>query len=139
MTSLGLGLRVEDFRRVVVAPKGIGIGLANHVVSSPLLAFGVAELFGLEAALAVGVVLLGASPGGVMANMLTHLARGEVALSVSMTAISSVAALVTVPLYLGLAIDRFGADLEDEIGMAGHVARAVLITIFPLGIRLGVR
>ncbi len=139
MGVLGLSLTVGDFRRVLVAPRGIGIGLANLLVVSPLLAFGAAELFGLSPALAVGLVLLGASPGGTMANLLTHLARGEVALSVSMTALSSVAALVTVPLYLGLAIDRFDADLQDEIGMAGIVARVFLITIVPLAIGMAVR
>ncbi len=110
MVVLGLSLTPDDFRRVVAIPRGVGIGLVNLLVISPLLAFGIAELTGLSPELAVGLVLLGASPGGAMANLLTHLARGEVALSVTMTAISSILALVTVPLYLGLAIDHFGAD-----------------------------
>jgi bile acid:Na+ symporter, BASS family len=100
MTSLGMSLTVDDFRRVVVYPRGVSIGLANLVLISPLLAFAVAEAYSLEPALAVGLVLLGASPGGTMANLLTHLARGDTALSITMTAISSVAAVVTVPLSL---------------------------------------
>jgi bile acid:Na+ symporter, BASS family len=132
MGVLGMSLTVDDFRRVLVVPRGIAIGLANLLVVSPLLAFGSAELFGLAPEFAVGLVLLGASPGGTMANLLTHLARGEVALSVTMTAVSSVAALVTVPLYLGLAIDRFGAGLDADIEMPGIVARVFLITIVPL-------
>jgi bile acid:Na+ symporter, BASS family len=132
MWVLGLSLTVADFRRVIVVPRGIAIGLANLLVVSPLLAFGCAELFGLAPEFAVGLVLLGASPGGTMANLLTHLARGEVALSVTMTAVSSVAALVTVPLYLGLAIDRFGAGLDADVEMPGIVARVFLITIVPL-------
>jgi bile acid:Na+ symporter, BASS family len=139
MGVLGLSLTVADFRRVLVVPRGIAIGLANLLLVSPLLAFGAAELFGLDPAFAVGLVLLGASPGGTMANLLTHLARGEVALSVTMTAVSSVAALVTVPIYLGLAIDRFGASLDADVEMAGIVARIFFITIIPLAIGMYVR
>ena len=100
MGSLGLSLTPADFKRVFVLPKGVSIGLVNLLAISPLLAFGVAELYSLSPELAVGLVLLGASPGGTMANLLTHLARGDVALSVTMTAVSSVAAVLTVPLYL---------------------------------------
>jgi BASS family bile acid:Na+ symporter len=139
MGVLGLSLTAADFRRVFVVPRGIAIGLGNLLIVSPLLAFGSAELFGLAPAFAVGLVLLGASPGGTMANLLTHLARGEVALSVTMTAVSSVAALVTVPLYLGLAIDRFGASLDADVEMAGIVARVFLITIVPLAAGMYVR
>jgi bile acid:Na+ symporter, BASS family len=139
MISLGLGLTVDDFRRVVVYPKGIGVGLANLVLISPLLAFVIAEAFGLPAALAVGIVLLGASPGGAMANMLTHLARGDVALSISMTAISSVCAVITVPIFLTLAVDRFGAGLDVEVEMLPIVGRIFAVTLIPLSIGMLLR
>ncbi len=140
MGSLGLTLVTDDFRRVLTSPKGVGIGLANLLVVSPLLAFFVGELYGLTAVLAVGVVLLGASPGGTMANLLTHLARGDVALSVSMTAVSSVASVVTVPLYLSLASDWFDArDITDEISMPIIALRVFLITIVPLSIGMAIR
>jgi bile acid:Na+ symporter, BASS family len=140
MTSLGLSLTPADFKRVFVLPRGVLIGLGNLLLISPFLAFGVAELYGLGAALAVGLVLLGASPGGTTANMLTHLARGDVALSVTMTAVSSVAAVITVPLYLELAIERFGAEgFDSDVEMAGVVARVFLITIVPLAIGMTVR
>ncbi len=139
MLSLGLSLTLADFRRILVAPRGVAIGMANLLVVSPLLAFAVAELFDLDPLLAVGLVLLGASPGGAMANLLTHLARGETALSVTMTAISSVLAVVTVPLYLGLAIDHFGADTADDVEMLGTVAKVFAITILPLSIGMRIR
>ena len=140
MTSLGMSLTVDDFRRVFVYPKGVAIGLANLVVLSPLLAFGIAELFSLDPALAVGLVLLGASPGGTMANLLTHLARGDTALSISMTAISSVAAVITVPLVLSVGIDHFGASgFDDDIEMLGIVARVLLITVVPLSFGMWLR
>jgi bile acid:Na+ symporter, BASS family len=140
MVTLGLSLRPADFRRVVVFPRGIAIGLANLTIISPLLAFAVATAFDLSPELAVGLVLLGASPGGTMANMLTHLARGDTALAVTMTATSSVAAMVTVPLFLGLAIDHFDATgLGEDVEMLGIVARVFAITILPLALGMWIR
>jgi BASS family bile acid:Na+ symporter len=135
MLSLGLELTVADFKRVAAEPRGAAIGLANLVVVSPLMAFAVSEIYSLPAGLAVGLVLLGASPGGTTANLLTHLARGDTALSITLTATSSVAAVVTVPLFLELAIDRFDAhELAGDIGMAGIVARVLFVTVVPLSI-----
>jgi BASS family bile acid:Na+ symporter len=139
MTSLGMSLTVADFRRVLTAPKGVAVGLLNLLAVSPFLAFAAAEAFGLDPVLAVGLVLLGASPGGTMANLLTHLARGETALSVTMTAVSSVAAVVTVPLFLGLAIDHFGVGLADDVSMLGVVAKVFAITIVPLSVGMAIR
>jgi BASS family bile acid:Na+ symporter len=139
MVSLGLSLTTADFARVFKYPKGVGIGLVNLLVVSPLLAFAIAELVGLEAALAAGLVLLGASPGGTTANLLTHLARGDTALSISMTAISSIAAVVTVPLYLGLAIEHFGANFENDPEMVGVAAKVFFITVVPLSIGMLIR
>src|SRR5688500_7765586 len=139
MGSLGLSLTPADFERVVRRPRGVAIGLANLLAVSPLLAFGVAELFGLAPAFAVGLVLLGASPGGTLANLLTHLARGDTALSISMTAISSVAAVITVPLYLGLAISHFDAGFADDVSMGGVVLRVFLIMLVPLALGMWLR
>ena len=139
MGSLGLSLTVADFRRIFTLPRGVLIGMANLFVLSPLLALGVAELFGLLPALAVGLVLLGASPGGTTANLMTHLARGDTALSVSMTALSSLAAVVTVPLYLGLAVDHFDAGVADEVSTLGISVRVFLITVVPLAIGMAIR
>src|SRR5690606_30141637 len=73
MFTLGLGLTVDDFKRVVLIPKGVGVGLFNLLLISPFLAFLLAELFNLNPEMAVGLVLLGATPGGTLANMFTHL------------------------------------------------------------------
>lgn len=138
MCSLGMELTREDFRRVFVAPRGVLIGMLNLALIAPLLAFSMAELFDLPAELAVGLVLLGASPGGMMANMLTHLSRGDTALSVSMTAISSLAAVVTVPLFLGLATNHFDAEVGD-VSMPAVVARVLAITIVPVALGMELR
>jgi bile acid:Na+ symporter, BASS family len=140
MVSLGMSLTPADFQRVFVKPRGVSIGVLNFALLSPLLAFGVAHAFSLDPPLAVGLVLLGASPGGILANLLTHLARGDTALSVTMTGISSLGAVVTVPLFLGLATSHFGATgLDEHVGMLGVVARVLLITVIPLAIGMRLR
>lgn len=138
--SLGLALTLDDFRRVVVYPRGVAIGMANLLVISPLLAVGLALLFKLPAELAVGMVLLGASPGGTTANMLTHLAKGDTALSLTMTAISSVAAVFTVPLLLDLSTQWFmPGDAQYSIAMMPIVMKILVITLLPLSIGMLVR
>lgn len=139
MWSLGLTLTRADFRRVLTAPRGVLIGMTNLAVLSPLLALAMAELWGLPPELAVGLVLLGASPGGMTANVLTHLSRGDTALSVTMTAISSVGAIVTVPLFLAISSGHFGAEAIGEASMPGVVARVFAITIIPVAVGMEVR
>lgn len=140
MSSLGLALTLGDFKRVAIQPKGAVIGLFNLVLLSPLLGFMLAKLFGLTAALAVGMVLLGASPGGTTANMMTHLARGDTALSVTMTALSSLAAVITTPLFLGMASAHFAAqDAALQLDMGPIVVKILLITLVPLSIGMAVR
>lgn len=140
MSSLGLALTVGDFKRVALYPKGATIGLANLILLSPLLGFLIAKLFGLTAGLAVGMVLLGASPGGTTANMMTHLAKGDTALSVTMTALSSLAAVITTPLFLGLASAHFAAgDTALNLAMGPIVVKVLLITLLPLSLGMAVR
>ena len=132
MFALGLSLTAADFKRVVVVPRGVAIGMANLLVVSPLLGFAIAEIFDLQPALAVGLVIMASAPGGTMAALLTHLARGDTALSVTMSALSSTLAVVTMPFYLGLAISHFDAGLGDDVSMLGVVARVFAITIIPV-------
>lgn len=139
MFALGLALTPADFRRVFTAPKGVAVGMLNLAIIAPALAFLMATLFDLPAELAVGLVLLGASPGGMMANMLTHLARGDTALSVTMTAISSIAAVVTIPLYLGLATSHFGVGEGQDPDALGVVMLVFAVTIIPVAAGLFVR
>lgn len=139
MCSLGMTLTPADFRRIAVAPRGILIGMLNMAVGAPLLAMASAELFGLSPELAVGLVLLGASPGGMMANLLTHLSRGDTALSVTMTAISSIGAIVTVPFYLAVSAAYFGAGDVGEASMLGVVAKVFAITVVPVAAGMELR
>jgi len=139
MCSLGMTLTPADFRRLLVAPRGVAIGMLNMALISPLLALGTAELFGLSPELAVGLVLLGASPGGMMANMLTHLSRGDTALSITMTAVSSIGAIVTVPVFLSVSASHFGATEVGDANMLGIVARVFAITVVPVTIGMAMR
>lgn len=140
MLGLGLSLTLADFKRIAAQPRGVFIGVANLCLISPLLGFAIADIWNLDPVLAVGLVLMASAPGGTMANMLTHLARGEVALSVTMTAISSVAALVTVPLFLEAGTSFFDASgVDDDVSMGGVVARVFFITLVPLAVGMWLR
>lgn len=107
MAGLGLHLTLADFRRVMAMPRAVAVALSVQVLLLPPVAFGLARLFGLPGELALGLVLLAASPGGVTANLFSHLARGDVALNISLTAINSVLALLTLPLWTALALSVF--------------------------------
>lgn len=139
MLSLGMTLTPADFRRVLFAPRGVAVGVLNMALIGPLLALTIASAFGLSPELAVGLVLLGASPGGMMANMLTHLSRGDTALSITITAVTSIGAIVTMPLFLGLAAAHFGTGDMGEVGTAGVVVRVFAITVVPVAVGMDLR
>lgn len=87
MLGLGLSLKIEDFKRILVYPKAVFVGLLCQMILLALICFGVAEAFHLGPELAVGLMLLSASPGGSTANLFSHLSKGDVALNISLTAI----------------------------------------------------
>jgi bile acid:Na+ symporter, BASS family len=107
MLGLGLSLTLEDFRRVAKYPKAMTVALACQMILLPALCFFLVKAFGLEPALAVGLMLLAASPGGATANLYSHLSDGDVALNISLTAINSVLTLFTLPLIVNFSLDYF--------------------------------
>ena len=107
MLGLGLGLSIDDFKRVGKNPRAVLIALGIQLILLPAIALALIYLIGLQGALAVGVILLAASPGGTTANLFSHLFRGDVALNVSLTAINSVIAVVTLPLFTNFALGLF--------------------------------
>ncbi|WP_017555555.1 bile acid:sodium symporter family protein [Nocardiopsis baichengensis] len=114
MFGMGLTMRPVDFTIVAKHPKAVLLGVAAQFVVMPLLGWGIAHLFGLEPLLVVGMVLVGASPGGTASNVIVYLARGDVALSVAMTSLSTLLApLVTPLLVLGLAGSTLPVDAGD--------------------------
>lgn len=107
MLGLGLSLTVEDFKRLTKYPKAMTIALFCQMVLLPLLCFGLVIVFNLNPILAVGLMLLAASPGGATANLYSHLSNGDVALNITLTAVNSVLTLFTLPLLVNLSLDYF--------------------------------
>jgi BASS family bile acid:Na+ symporter len=107
MLGLGLSLTIDDFKRVVQYPKAILIGLISQMIILPMICFFIVRLFGLSPELAVGLMLLAASPGGPTANLYSHLYKGDVALNISLTAVNSLISLFTLPFIVNFAIDYF--------------------------------
>jgi bile acid:Na+ symporter, BASS family len=135
MLGMGLGLRGSDFRRVVVYPKPVIVGSVAQLVMLPLLGFLLASVMPLQPELAVGLVLLTACPGGPTSNLITYLARGNVALSISLTALSSVITVFTIPLVVNLAMGRFlGSTTALQLPFVATVLQIAVITIIPVGL-----
>lgn len=130
MFGLGLSLTPRDFSRVAKHPKAVIIALLCQLVLLPALCLGLVVLFNLPPILAVGMMLLAASPGGTSANLYSHLFRGDVALNVSLTAINSVIAVFTLPLITNFAIFLFMPG-ETELGV--QLAKAVEVFAIVLG------
>jgi BASS family bile acid:Na+ symporter len=107
MLGLGLSLTIEDFKRLTKYPKAMTIALFCQMVLLPLLCFGLVVAFNLNPVLAVGLMLLAASPGGATANLYSHLSNGDVALNITLTAVNSVLTLFTLPLLVNLSLDYF--------------------------------
>ena len=107
MFSLGLGLAAKDFARVIYEPKDFFLGLISQVVLLPLVGFSLATVFTLEPEIALGVMIIAASPGGVTSNILTSFGRGDVALSISLTAVTSLLSVLTIPLIVAFSYSYF--------------------------------
>ncbi|MFD5905082.1 bile acid:sodium symporter family protein [Streptomyces microflavus] len=138
MFGLGLSLTTDDFRRVTRSPKAVVVALVLQVLVLPLVAFGLVKVFDLDPLLAVGVMLLAASPGGTTANLFSHLFRGDVALNITLTAINSVLAAITIPIITNLAIDHF--DAEGDLGLQlGKVVQVIAIVLIPVAVGMAVR
>jgi len=134
MFSLGLGLRGADFTRVLRFPKAFGAGLLNQLLLLPLAGFALVTLFKLEPVLAFGTMILAFSPGGVTTNVLTRLARGNTALSISMTAVTSLLSIVTVPLLVAWAARHFLGSAAPEVNVGKLGLTMFLLTALPVGI-----
>ncbi|MBM3509013.1 MAG: bile acid:sodium symporter family protein [Alphaproteobacteria bacterium] len=140
MFSMGLALVIDDFRRVVTAPKAFAVGALAQMVLLPLVGFSIVTVWHVEPAVAVGVVLIAACPSGVTSNLLTHLARGDTALAISLTAVISVASVVSLPVIVNLALAQFlGVTSAVELPIARTIVSIFLITTVPVAIGMAVK
>ena len=139
MLGLGLGLTGEDFRRVARYPRAVLIGLGLQTLLLPWVAFALALGFGLSPELAVGLMLLAASPGGATANIYSHLARGDVALNITLTAINSLLCLLTLPLILNLSLEHFLGAGQYVPPPTMKVVEVAVIIVLPVLLGMLVR
>lgn len=139
MLGLGLSLTLADFKRVVVYPRAVLVGLGCQMLLLPLACYGIARGFGLSPELGVGLMLLAASPGGATANLFSHLAKGDVALNVTLTAVNSVLSLLTLPLIVNLSLEAFmGAGKVIPLQF-DKVLQVFVIVLGPVSIGMLIR
>jgi BASS family bile acid:Na+ symporter len=135
MLGMGLALRPADFKMVILKPKAVILGLVAQMLILPLLAYGIVLLFGMTGALAVGMMILALCPGGTTSNLYTYLAKGDIALSVTLTSIVSLLAPFTVPLLIVLFMDLFmGQEEHIDLPVLQTIIQLVAITIVPISL-----
>ena len=141
MFGLGLSLSIADFKRIVNHPKAMVIGSITQLVILPLLGFGIASLMlSGNPELAVGLIILAMCPGGPTSNLLTHLGNGDTALCISLTAISSIVKIFTIPFMVNIAIQQYmDTDTMIQLDVISSILKIVTITIIPAGIGMFVK
>ncbi len=139
MFTMGLELTLKDFRNVFKVPKAFSIGMTLQVVLLPLIAFGIASIFELPSFLSIGLIIISCCPGGVTSNYLTHIAKGDTALSVSLTAIASVMGILTVPFIIKLGIDNFASETSSDFSIFSAAFKIFLMTTIPVALGMLIR
>ena len=137
MTGMGATLTLDSFREVARHPKGVLIGLASQFGWMPLVGFGLVHAFGLSANLALGLLIVGCTPGGTTSNLFTYYSRADVALSIAMTVMSTIVAVVAMPLLVAAYASGFeGLDFEVPIG---KIAVTLLLVLVPVAVGMAIR
>jgi len=139
MLGLGLGLSVKDFTRVLKTPKDFFVGFFSQLVILPIVALGVALVLDLSAPLAVGLMIIAAAPGGVTSNVLTKFADGDVALSISLTAVVSLISIISVPFVVINSAEFLGVVVSKDISMTGIALKMALVVTVPVIIGMIIR
>ena len=132
MLGLGMSLTIQDFLRVIKIPKDFLVGFICQLILLPIVALSVALLFSLPAELALGLMLIACAPGGVTSNVLTKFADGDVALSITLTAIVSLISIISVPFIMFTSIDFFEIGIVKEISMTGIALKMFLVVTVPV-------
>lgn len=140
MLGMGLSLVPEDFQRVRKYPKAIAIGLISQLILLPVIGFAIAKVVPMQPAIAMGLMIVALCPGGPSSNIITFLAKGDVALSVTLTAFSSVITVFTIPVFANLAYQHFlGQTAEIVLPIGSTIGQIFVITILPIAIGMGLR
>lgn len=140
MFGMGLSLTLSDFKRVVIYPKAMVIGLICQILLLPVIGYLIILYLNLSPTTAIGVMLLAACPGGPTSNMLTYLAKGDLALSVSLTAVSSMLTIITIPIIVQFALVEFAnQSLTVTVDALTMVKQLLVIVIVPVAIGMLVK
>ena len=140
MLGLGLGLTKQDFTRIIKTPKDFLLGLVSQLIILPIVAFILIKFLGTSPEIALGVMIIAAAPGGITSNILTKFANGDVALSISLTAIISILSIITVPLIVFNSADLIGISFESEdINITSTALKMALVVAFPVFIGMIIR
>lgn len=140
MLGMGLGLNVRDFVSVVRFPRSVAAGLINQLLILPMIGFIIVNIVPISPELAVGIMVLAACPGGVTSNLITHLSRGNTALSISLTAITSVITIITIPFIVNLSLSYFmGQETEIRLPVLKTMIQIFGITLVPVSIGMLIR
>jgi BASS family bile acid:Na+ symporter len=140
MLGMGLSLVPEDFRRITRYPKAVAVGVVCQIVLLPLIGALIALVVPMQPELAVGLIVLAVCPGGPSSNLVTYLAKGDVALSVTLTAVSSIITVFTIPLFTNLALQHFlGERAAIALPIGSTMLQIFLITLLPTAIGMAIR
>ena len=139
MLGLGLGLSIIDFTRILRAPKDFFVGFLSQLILLPIVALGIAILLNLPPAIAVGLMIIAAAPGGVTSNVMTKFANGDVALSISLTAVVSLISILSVPFIVINSASILGVPISKEISIASVSLKMALVVTVPVLIGILIR
>lgn len=135
MFGMGMTLVVSDFKQVVFFPKAVVLGLIGQIIMLPLLGLVLIKLLNIEAMIAVGVMIIAACPGGTTSNLISHLAKGDTALSITLTAFSSLITVISIPIVIGLSLNHFMAsDQNIELPVLKTIITLITITLLPVSL-----
>jgi len=135
MYGIGISLKIGDFRNVMTAPSGLAAGLLGQMLLLPLTAFGLAAVMQLPPEIAVGLIIIALAPGGATSNMFTYLFRGDVSLSISLTAVVSLVTPFTIPVITAFAMDYFlGSTTAFSLPVGKTIVQLLLITVIPVAL-----
>lgn len=140
MVGMGLGLELKHFKEVFIKPKAILLGLLNQMILLPVVGYLIASNLNLSSDLAIGLMILAACPGGATSNLIAHLAKADVALSVSLTAVSSMLTIFSIPLVVNFALMQFGADASTlHLNVVETIGKIFVITVVPVSVGMLLR
>jgi bile acid:Na+ symporter, BASS family len=140
MLGMGLSLIPEDFRRIFRYPKAVAVGTICQVILLPTIAFMITQVVPMQPTIAVGLIVLALCCGGPSSNLITYLAKGDVALSVSLTAVGSIITVFTIPIFTNLALKHFlGQNAAIEMPIGQTMVQIFLITLLPIAIGMTIR